>query len=244
MSALTRAELLKLRTVPRTGIALLLGLLAVAGLGTAGTVDSATDGPFPVDRALRDVVENVSPPTVFFALVLGILVVTWEYRHGTVTHTLLVAPVRERVLAAKAIAAVAVGAAIGVVAVAGAFAVALPWLAAADAPYELGDGRVWVDTGRVVAEGALWAGFGVAVGASVRNQAGAIAVALLWFLVGEPIASAVFEHAGDYVPGAATASFVGWEDAPLSVARGAAVTLAYAVTLAVAAVLSMRRDVT
>ena len=243
MSALVRSELLKLRTVPRTGLALLLGLLAVIGLGTAGTVDSDVDSPF-AEGILRDVVSTASAPTVFFALVLGILVVTWEYRHGTITHSFLVAPVRERVLAAKAFAALAVGAAIGAIAVAAALAVAIPWLAAADRSIELGDGGLWLDAVRVFAEGALWAAFGVGVGALVRNQAGAIAVALLWFLVAEPLVGAVFERVGDYVPGAATASLVGWDDAPLSPARGAVTTFAYAVVLGLAAVLSTRRDVT
>jgi ABC-2 type transport system permease protein len=243
MSALVRSELLKLRTVPRTGLALLLGLLAVIGLGTAGTVDSDVDSPLTVG-ILRDVISAASPPTVFFALVLGILVVTWEYRHGTITQTFLVAPVRERVLLAKAFAALVMGAAIGAVAVAAGFAVAIPWLAIVDRGAELGDGGLWLDAGRVLTEGALWAAFGVAVGALIRNQAGAIAVALLWFLVAEPLIGAAFDRVGDYVPAAATASLVGWDDAPLSPARGAIVTLAYALVLGVAAVLSTRRDVT
>ena len=42
------------------------------------------------------------------AIILGITIVTTEFRHGTITPTLLATPGRERVLAGKAIAGVLV----------------------------------------------------------------------------------------------------------------------------------------
>ena len=46
---------------------------------------------------------------VILVLLLGVTVTAGEYRHGTITATFLVTPVRERVLVAKLIAALLLG---------------------------------------------------------------------------------------------------------------------------------------
>ena len=109
------SELLKIRTAPRTVIGLLLAELAVVAVGTASTIDSATSSgappgfESPAERNLeRDLIGAVSS-SLLFALILGVLVITWEYRHGTITQTFLVTPVRERVVGIKMLAAAVVG---------------------------------------------------------------------------------------------------------------------------------------
>ncbi len=80
---------------------------------------------------------------MLFAIIVGITIVTNEFRHGTVTPTFLAEPHRERVIVAKAIArssSVAIGfALLSLVVVA---AVAIPWLSIVDAQLQLGDARV------------------------------------------------------------------------------------------------------
>ena len=96
---LVHAELLKLRTTPRTVLGLLLALLAIVVIGAVGTITSARRRLQP-DAARRPV--DVAGFADVVALILGVLVMTWEYRHDTITETFLVEPRRERVVGSKA----------------------------------------------------------------------------------------------------------------------------------------------
>jgi ABC-2 type transport system permease protein len=244
VSRLVAAELLKLRTTPRTTIALFVAPLAVVALGTAGTVDSAADSSFLVERVLSDVVTGAAGTTAFFALLVGVVMLTTEYRHGTATHTFLAAPRRERVMAAKAAAAVSAGAALAVVAVVVGLAIALPWLAAVGKSPSLADADLAGDAGRVLFASALWATLGVGVGGIVRNQAGAIAAPLVWFLVAEPLVGVLLDGVADYLPGAVLASVLGWGGSALSASAAAGVAVAYVLTLGLlATALTLQRDV-
>ena len=77
------------------------------GIGAAAEVGSRSlDERSGLDFqfALVDLVGIAS----LLAIILGITIVTTEFRHGTITPTLLATPGRERVLAGKAIAGVLV----------------------------------------------------------------------------------------------------------------------------------------
>ena len=127
MTALIRSEAVKVRATRRTMLTIVLALVALVAVGTAGAVDSAADNRTALDEdTVHDVLSGAAGASVFFALVLGILVVTWEYHHRTMTHTLLAAPRRERVLGAKAIVALTCGLVMAAVATALALAAALP----------------------------------------------------------------------------------------------------------------------
>jgi ABC-2 type transport system permease protein len=105
MTRLVQAELLKLRTTRSARI-----LLALAGAGTAALValvclfGGRPGQPALGDDALRQLVLVPAKPLTLAALVLGVLAMAGELRHGTATSTFLVAPVRGRVVAAKLVA--------------------------------------------------------------------------------------------------------------------------------------------
>lgn len=189
MSALLAAELLKLRTTRSRFVYPLVAVL-LTGLATAGTIGASRDAERFGEGFQPDLVGTASVAGLL-ALVLGIVSVTGEFRHGTITPTLLVAPVRERVLASKAVAAVLAGVAFGVVAVTAVAAIAVPWLTALDVPLTLGDGDVWTRALRVLVAAALWGALGVAFGALVHSQTAALVAALMWLLIGEPLLGAL-----------------------------------------------------
>ena len=106
MTAGVRSELLKIRTT-RGWWAYLVALVGLVGIGTAAEVGSrsvAERSGLDFQLALVDLIGITS----LLAIILGITIVTTEFRHGTITPTLLATPVRERVLAGKAIAGVLV----------------------------------------------------------------------------------------------------------------------------------------
>ena len=93
------AELFKLRTT-RTSWAVILGAL---GLVVLISVIAAATGSFSsTDDAGEDLLQ-ISGLVQLFALVIGILAVATEFRHGTITPSLLAVPDRTRLVLAKLI---------------------------------------------------------------------------------------------------------------------------------------------
>ena len=119
MTALVRAELLKLRTV-KLPLWLLLTTLLLVLLGVLATVLTAGLEGAPLRRddpeLMARAVANASGGNVV-VLILGILTLTQEFRFGTATPSFLVTPKRGRVLVAKLIAIALVGAVFAVVSV-------------------------------------------------------------------------------------------------------------------------------
>lgn len=193
MTRLISAEAFKLRRT-RTSLGLAAGALAIVVVVTAATALTVTaEDVDPGRQALA-----AAGIAQAFALVLGVLAVTTEFRHGTITPTLLVAPDRQHVLLAKLAALVLAGLALGLVAFTAATAIALPVLASRDVPSELaGADVVAIVAGGTVGAG-LFAALGVAVGALVRNQVGAVIAALGWLYVLEQLL-AVVPGIGDVV---------------------------------------------
>lgn len=248
MSALVAAELLKFRTT-RAWIGFLLVLAALVGLASAGTVGSASDSELGTIELSRDVVASALFATLV-VFVIGILSVTSEWRHGTVTRTLLGTPRRERVLIAKQLWIVLLAAALAVLGLAVALAVALPWLAFEGSSLEL-DGGVLGLAGRVLLASMLWGALGVGVGALVQNQTLALVGAIIWILLVEALIGVLLglidvEGIADYLPGVALSAFDGTgEEGGLSTWAGAGVGLAWVVALGLLGSLRMaRQDVT
>ena len=89
MSRALAAELFKLRTT-RTSWGVTLGSLALVLI--ISTI-AALAGDFAPDDSERDLLE-IAGLVQIFALVLGILIVATEFRHGTITPSLLAVPDR------------------------------------------------------------------------------------------------------------------------------------------------------
>lgn len=250
MRALLRAELVKLRTI-RVTYGLLAGAAAMAALGVVAVILTAgrEEGGPPLETAegVRNVFGNAGSVSVL-TLVLGILVVTGELRHGTITQTFLVTPARSRVVGAKVVAMALAGLAFGVASSLVVLAIAVPWLAAKHAAAPLLSDDVLLPLAAGCASTALFGIIGVGVGALIRNQVAAIVTALVWQFVLESSLVALLPSVGRWLPqGAARA--LGQETLSdgelLAPWAGGLVLLAYGVAFAaVGARLLVRRDVT
>jgi ABC-2 type transport system permease protein len=191
------AEALKVRTAPRTLLGLLAGLTALDILGSASTASSSNDSSFRPggNEIVTFDVLSVATTGLVFGLILGILLVTWEYRHGTITQTFLATPRRERVMGAKFAVSLAAGAALAALSVVVVLITAQFWIS-------LGLHRgQWELVGRIVFASAMWGVLGAGLGALLQSQVGAIVSAFVWFLVAEHLIGAQFDHFGQYLPG-------------------------------------------
>jgi ABC-2 type transport system permease protein len=248
--SLFSSELVKLRTI-RTPYVLLLLAVAISAIAAAGLVGSGSLGD-NADPALS-LGQGASFGTLFVA-VLGILIVTNEYRHGTIMTTFLAEPRRVRVLLAKLGVAGLAGLAFAVAVLVVAAAVALPWVAARDESLPL-DGQALEAVGRTLLVFALTAVIGAAVGAIVQSQVGAIVGYFVWSFVVESLITVlsglVFTDVGEpdpiskYLPGSALSGIVGGEGNEFVLRGGTAALLAlgYALGLSALAVVSItRRD--
>lgn len=236
------AELLKIRTAPWTTLTLVLVLLGIVALGAAGTSNDAESG-FSVAPE-SDIVDIAGISTIF-TLILGILLVTWDYRHGTITQTFLAAPRRERVMAAKLVVALMLGALLVVISLALAISIAEIWLGDA---FQLSDEH-WSHAGRIVMAAVLWAILGLGLGAILQTQVGALILAIVWFLVVELVLVGLgskIGHIDKYLPGEALREFASPGPVDDRLGRTAAGLLAfgYAVVAAVLGTISVLwRDV-
>lgn len=240
MSCLIRSELLKLRTT-RTFLGVVLaavGLVAlIVGLSSALAPAEELSAVEQLDTA------GLAQP---FALVLGILAVSTEFRHGTITPALLTVPDRARLVVAKLVAHVLAGLALGLTAYGVAAVLVAVVLPLRDVSgMSIGDGIEQVAGG--VAAIALLATLGVGVGALVRNQVGAVIAGLAWLFVIEPLLVALPSVGGEIeeygIGGAITAvsasTFGGGTD--LGQIAGGLLLLAYAALFAIVGTVVLRR---
>jgi len=235
------AELMKIRTAPWTSVILVLALLGIMVLGSSGISSDARDG-FVTDPE-GDVVDLAGFATIF-ALIIGVLLVTWDYRHGTITQTFLAAPRRERVLGAKFGTAIVLSALLVVVALAVGLFVAKLWLGD---QFSLSNEH-WEQMGRIAAGAILWGILGLGLGATLQTQVGALITALVWFLVVEQILVGLGSriwNIGHYLPGQALTKFASVSPPEhLTRAEAGLLAVAYSVGLALVGLVSvLRRDV-
>lgn len=239
MTALLRSELLKLRST-RTSLVLALGLLAITAAGTLAVLLVSDESAIDLQEGLP----NTAAFATLFALLFGILVMTGEFRHGTATPTFLVAPVRERVVVAKALAAMLGGLALALTASALVYLCALPWLAAQGDAIHLFETAPLGTVAAIVAGAAIWGALGVGLGALVRSQVGAMIGAVVWLLIAENIVGGLLPRIGPYLPGRALGAIIDDPGDGLSVWGGVGVSLAYAAGFCIAgALLTARRDI-
>lgn len=190
-------------------------------------------------------------------LVLGVLVVTNEFHHQTVTTTFLTTPHRTAVVVAKLIAAAILGALFWIVTSALNLLVTPLILSSVDLANHLDTGAVWRAIGLNGLAYLLWAIFGVGFGVLIRSQIGATVTAILLYFAGF-IGAAIFfstlaDRYGDWinelqvlVPSLASQLMVSAAELPGQPPQwlGAVVLIGYAVlTAAVGTLLIRKRDI-
>jgi ABC-2 type transport system permease protein len=244
VTALIRTELLRLRSTRSTWVLLAVGLVLTLGwaagvLANVGGIGAAARGSIQMRADLL----GASAIGLFPVLLLGVVVVTGEFHHRTVTPTFLVTPNRWRVLAAKAAACALVGPLVAVVLLAVKWTVGV--LAGAIDPTM--DTALLAMTGRSMLVAACWALLGVGVGAAVRNQTVAVLVPLVWFLLIETLIPAYgLAMLVPWSPGGATIALFGGRFAGVLPAWAALLLLVgYALALLVpGGRVIARRDIT
>jgi ABC-2 type transport system permease protein len=210
VTAVIRSELLKIRTtaVPwvLAGIAVLINGLLLLVLFL--TRDNPGDNGYTVPHTTQQLRNLLGSgfQGYLLALLLGVLLITIEFRHKTVTTSFLVTPRRTEFVGGKLIAAAILGALLGLLML----VVAL-----------VGGGLTLVARGGSFSDLAhqipvVWPGFllvfvlfavlGVGVGSILTNQVAAIIVSLGWFIILEGILTALVPAATKWVPTGAAAA--------------------------------------
>lgn len=252
MIAAFSSEWLKLRTT-RTFFWLLVALSSLITLiVVAGVLGSQKDTLSSAREQLE--LLGIGALALFIALIMGLIISTGEFRHGTITPTLLTTPSRASVAISKALAG-------------GFFAVALVALAEALVVLELAillpaKGVDFAIQGGPAARfiawtliaAALWGALGSGLGIVIRNQIGAVVACFAWLILIENLIIAILRshaidsNAGRFLPFQATGAILttGSNDPAelLSHIGGTAALAGWVALITIAAlVLLSRRDV-
>ena len=239
MIAQIRAELLKIRTT-RTTIGLILGMIALILLFTllSGLLTHPSGLASRQDQ--RQLLSLSSLAGVFSALA-GVLLVTSEYRFGTIRPTILFNPTRSHVLTAKVIAGASAGIAFGVLG----WAVGYPIFEARGITVLLSSGDILLLTLGGLAGAALWGAIGAGLGTIIHNQVGGIITLLAWGLVVDNLLFGLVPSVGRFTPTRASDALMGLREHHLLAPGAGAITLiAWAGALAALGIaLSVRQDI-
>jgi ABC-2 type transport system permease protein len=243
MIAQIRAELLKIRST-RTTVALILGMIALIVLVTLLTGLLTHPGGLASQEDQRQLLSVGSSAAVFSALA-GVLLVTSEYRYGTIRPTFLFNPTRSHVLTAKVVVGALAGLAFGILGEAIGWAIGYVILDGRGITVVLTSSDVLLLALGGLAGVALWGAIGVGVGAIIHNQVGAVITLLAWGLVVDPLLSGLAPSVGRFMPTRAADALMGLRvDHLLSPGAGAIVLIAWAAALfAVGVALIARRDI-
>ena len=247
MTRLVRAEQLKLRTVRTTAAVLALTVAATAVIMTAVMLLAGRPGQPAVDAGiLPDLVVVAKGPLVIFALILGVLSMSGEFRFGTATPTFLVTPNRGRVVAAKVVANALAGAALAGASALVALGMGLPWLRSEGVEVAIFDANVGARLLGLVATSALHAVLGIGLAALIRNQVVAVAAGLLWMRVEDSLPAVLNRPGlGRWLPEGAAAALTGPGAATLPMWAGGLLFAAYGLAFALIGTrLVVRRDLT
>jgi ABC-type transport system involved in multi-copper enzyme maturation permease subunit len=257
MVNLVRAEVIKLTSTRSWWILLLLGalltlllalpVLLLSGIGEDENGQPAAQTAFSTSESVLNLFSGMSAAGIM-ALIFGILSVTGEFRHKTITDTFLTEPRRPRVLIAKAVVVCGYGAVLAVVAVVtntiAVLAVltsqehaAIPWV------------QVLLAAATVILGFCLYALVGLGFGAFVTSQVAALVLALLWVLLVEPLIGGLRPEIGEWLPGGALVAVTQWQlpgtENLLPGWLGVLTLVAYALGFAaVATATTLRRDIT
>ena len=252
------------------GMAVLAGLIALGFAALVGTEfgeDPSTGvNPFAtMNVGVAQLIYNaglIQNFTTLFPLALGVLLITGEYRHQTITATFLSTPRRWVVLVSKSVAVVLIGVVYAVGHAAASVAGGAAMLAGKGHPTLLDDPEVWRSLGIGVLAFVVWTMLGFGFGMLVRNQVAAVLIAVGASLIGQIALNIIFAiadwtWAAKWLPGNLTGGMLITVD-PTGGAGdpsaqpyfehwwlSAIILVGYAAVLAVAgSALTARRDVT
>ena len=271
MSAALRTEYRKLVTTRMWWIllasmaaymAFLAGIMAFVMTHPGGMTGSTnTSGQVP--RGAQDVARTVYTLATslgyVFPLIVGALAMTSEFRHQTITPTLLAEPRRTLVLAAKMISSVVVGLLFGLVGTLATVATGAGVLALLGKPTYLSDPIVLRSAALSVLALTVWTIVGVGFGTLLTNQVAVIVVVLAFTQFVEPILRLVLAQfdwstgISKFLPGAAGEAITGasfYADSGMTAAllpswAGLLVLVGYALVFAaLGRVTSLERDIT
>ena len=239
MTRLVASEALKVIT---TRLLLWLGLLLVGLelLVIALHVSQDSLASLAEAQNQRDIV-SIAAVSALISLIVGVVLAAGEFTHGTIAPTFLVAPVRERVVAAKLVVGALAGAVLALAAVGFAWGLAALLLSLRSVPLHLGSGATLRVLFGTIAAAAIAGALGVGFGSITHRQTGAIVFAFVWLLVVEPLLG--IAGVQRYAPGHAIASVVegGTQSSELlSFGAGLALSLAYVLGFAVAGALVVK----
>jgi len=213
-----RAELIKMRSMPGVWVTFAIAfpltvLICVAVLAGAGGFPGHT---FYFVQTLRQ--RRMLLGAGYFAIeilapIMGVLCVTGEYRHKTITTTLVLTPVRTRVLGAKVAVVALWSILIALLTLVAVAVVGLPWNAALGGVTSTVTDQVGAVVPGLVASAVLLGLFGLGFGTLVKNQVAAILIVIGGTLILESIlialARAIFHYDLNWLPNAAGAALAG-----------------------------------
>lgn len=166
-------------------------LLTTVLAATQADPDSLDLGPTLIPQLAR----GGADVAAFVALVVGILVVGWEYRHGTVVSSLLAQPRRLQFIGAKLVASGVVGGALAATSLVVSVVAGSAYLATVGVDvFDRSIADLAVAAAGIAAVGILYGTIGTALGAVVRNQTVAIGGAFLWLLAVEGAVPIVLQN--------------------------------------------------
>jgi ABC-type transport system involved in multi-copper enzyme maturation permease subunit len=243
MIAQIRAELLKIRST-RTTIGLLLGMTALILLLTLLTGLVSDPAGLMGKENQRELLSLASIAGVFSALA-GVLLVTSEYRYGTIRPTILFNPGRSHVLTAKIVAGALAGIVFGVVGetIGGAIGYAILQRRGITIVLSTSDVLLLVFGG--LAGVALWGAIGAALGTIIHSQVGAVITLLAFGFIVDSLLFGLVPSVGRYTPTRASDALMGLQTQHLlSPGVGAITLIAWAVVLAFIGIgLTGQRDI-
>ena len=213
-----RAELLKMRSMPGIwvcfGLAFpLTALLIWAVFASAGGAPGHTYEFVQTLNERRQLLGAGYFGITFLAPVLGVICITSEYRHKTITSTLVLIPRRSRVLGAKIVVTAwwcILMALLSLVVVA---AAGLPWNAALGGVTSQVTDQLGAVVPGLVAATILLGLFGLGFGTLVKNQVAGILLAIGGTFLLEPLlvalARAIFHYDLNWLPSSAAQALAG-----------------------------------
>ncbi|MFN8023967.1 MAG: ABC transporter permease subunit [Acidimicrobiales bacterium] len=195
MISTLRSEWIKLVTVRMNAVLAIIAIafpLVITVLTTV-LID-------PDDMTAGDLVGLVTGTSVVTGMLLGVIGaagITGEFGFGTIRPTFAATPKRSRVIVAKAVITVVVGAVVEAVMVAVCFGVGSAVLGSRDGDISLSDadggGSALVG---IVCFAAIVSLLGFGLGMLIRSTPASVAVLILWPLVGESLIGALLTAAG------------------------------------------------